>query len=223
MTIDSVIIKPYQNKGHNGIDIQISDEHATVQDYYQALDEYILSGSYQRQRAITTSCEGCDICCQERAPLTSVDVMVLKEQVAPELTINDFLKRYGYININGPVVDISLARDGYERCLFLSPETGKCRHYQTRPLVCRTYICTPLSPRAKKLRQSVVNSGMDELVRLTLTNAEDGKYPVHEAEDPDVTQEDWTESMWTGKSLYSQLKLRDILTDQLWTELRKGE
>lgn len=223
MNTESVIVKPYRINSKNGIDIQIGNDNATVQDYYQALDEYILSGQYQRDRAITSNCEGCDICCQERIPLTSIDVLVLKEQVAPELAINDFLKRYGYININGPVVDISLARDSYERCLFLSSDTGKCRHYLARPLVCRTYICTPLSPRAKKLRLTVVNSGMDELVRLMLANAGEENYPVHEAEDPDVSCEDWTESIWTGKLLYSQIKLRDILTDQLWAELRKGE
>lgn len=223
MTKESITIKPYHLKGRIGIDVQVNDDQATVQDYHQALDEYILSGSYHRERAITANCEGCDTCCQERIPLTSVDVLVLKEQVAPDLGINDFLGRYGYINITGPVVDISLGRDGSERCLFLHPQTGKCRHYAARPLVCRTYICTPLSPRAKKLRQSVINTGMDELVRLMLANATEENYPVHEAEEPNVAREDWVESIWTDKLVYAQIKLQDILTDQLWAELRKGE
>lgn len=220
---EPVTIKPYHVKGSIGIDIQINDDSATVQDYTQALDDYILAGTYLRQRATTTNCEGCDTCCQERIPLTSIDVLILKGQIAPDVSLNVFLQRYGYISVSGPAVDISLGRDWQERCLFLNPETGRCRNYGIRPLVCRTYICTPLSSRAKKLRETVVNAGMDELVRLLLVDSDAGNYPVHEADDPEVVWEDWLESSWTGKSAYSQVKLKDILSDQLWAELRKGE
>jgi len=218
-----ITIQPYQAKGCTGLDVRINDEGATVQDYTEALDDYIISGQYRRQRSTSANCEGCDICCQERIPLTSVDVLILKGQVAPELSVNEFIQRYGYVSVSGPAADISLGRDWQDRCLFLHPETGKCRNYAARPLVCRTYICTPLSPRAGKLRETLVNLGMDELVRLMLAASPEGQYPLHEADEPELVREDWPESLWTGITDYSQLRLKDILPAKLYAELRKGE
>ncbi len=217
-----IAVKPYGREQRLGIDVQIIDDEATVQDYYQALDEYILSGTFIRTRANANSCEGCPICCQERIPLTSIDVLTLKKAMAPEQSLNKFLSRYGYVSVEGPVVDIALGRDEAERCLLLDPVIGKCRNYQARPLVCHTYICTILSPRARKLREALINSGMDELVRLMLAEGQ-GKFPVHEAYEPAVNCEDWPENAWSGVEEYSRLKLKDILPDKLWSELKKGE
>lgn len=220
MSLEPVIIKPYQKGNSIGLDVQINSAEATIEDYYQALDSYILNGQYQRFRSTTTDCEGCDTCCQERIPLTSIDVFTLKKAVAPDLGLNDFLRRYCYVSINGPVLDISLAHNAQDSCLFLNLVTGKCLNYAARPLVCHTYICTPLSPRARKLRETVINTGMDELVRLMLAEAENPeKLPCHEAFEPAVDPEDWPQNKWTGRDNYSAIKLKDILPERLWQEL----
>lgn len=216
-----VIVKPYHVNGKIGIDILVNSDEASVMDYCRALDEYILRGSFQRERAAAASCEGCDTCCRERIPLTSIDAVLLKAQLAPGLKLNAFLNRCGYISVRGPVVDISLGRDVFGTCLLLAKETGKCSRYPIRPLVCRTYICTPLSPRAEKLRETIVNSGMDELVRLMLADSGEGTYPVHEAEEPAINMEDWPAGIWTGKTDYSQLRIIDIAGEKLWRELKK--
>lgn len=224
MSSESITIKPYQKGKRLGLDLQINTDDATVEDYYQVLDSYIIEGQYQRERSAATTCEGCDTCCKERIPLTSIDVFTLQKAVAPDLGLNDFLQRYCYVSINGPVVDISLGHNAQDNCLFLNLTTGKCLNYLARPLVCHTYICTPLSPRARKLRETLINTGMDELVRLMVIEAGNPeKLPCHEAFEPAVDPQDWQPSQWTGLNNYSQLKLKDILPERLWNELKKGE
>lgn len=221
-----VEIRPFKESpgGKQALEVVIRDREATVADYCKALEEYILKGEYRRSRSPKTNCEGCDICCKERIPLTSVDVMVLKKKAAPELTLRDFLKRYAYIYLEGKAVDITLARDSRGSCLFLDPKTAKCRHYEARPLVCRTYICTPSSPDADELRDLLVNGGEDELVRLWLELEDAVLTIVHEAWEPDIDPEDWRESFWTGKQDYAALKLAEILPAGLWQRLtRSGE
>ncbi len=215
-------ILPWYRRGHLGADILITSEQATAEDYCQAFDEYILSGEYYRQRSAVLSCEGCDICCQERIPLTALDV--LGRQELPELGLSGFFQRYTYITVSGRVVDIALARNSAGKCIFLDPHTRKCRSYAERPLVCRTYLCTYFSPRLKKLREALVNSGEDELVRLWAAGGKKQGYIIHEADEPDVHVSDWRANSWTGKTSYSQIKLQEIVTPALWEELcQKGE
>ena len=77
-----------------------------------------------------------------------------------------------------------------------------------------------ISPRARKLRETVINTGMDELVRLMLAEAENPeKLPCHEAFEPAVDPEDWPQNKWTGRDNYSAIKLKDILPERLWQEL----
>lgn len=210
--------------GNKVIDVVIRDSEATVADYYLALEDYILQGDYTRSRSKKAGCEGCDICCKERIPLTSIDVMVLKRKAAPSMELKDFLKRYTYIYLEGKAVDISLARDSQGICLFLDQETSKCRHYEARPLVCRTYICTASSPDADELRNLIVNGGEDELVRLWLEQEFALETIFHEAWEPDIDPEDWLTSSWTGQEDYAGVKLKDIIPSELWHKLnRKGD
>lgn len=209
--------------GQREIDVIIHDSEASVADYFQALDNYILTGDYIRTRSTKSCCEGCDICCKERIPLTSVDVLVLKEKIAANMTMKEFLKRYTYVSIEGKSVDISLARDSQGICLFLDQEAGRCRHYEARPLVCRTYICTSFSKNASELRDIIVNGGEDELVRLWLATDDDAvNTVVHEAFEPDVDPKDWLTSVWTGKEAYAKIKLKDIIDLELWQRLGDG-
>jgi hypothetical protein len=215
---------PVNIKGKTGIDVVIHSEEATLADYLSALEEYIERGTYQRVRAETGKCEGCDVCCQERVPLTSLDVLVLQKGLAPGLPLGEFFKRFTNVCVSGPVVDITLARQSDGKCIFLNRDTRRCLNYNERPLVCRTYICTPLTSRARKLRDAIVNTGEDELVRLWFRSSVKDGLVIHEAWDPEINEEDWLENAWTGKITPQQVYLKDIIPSSLWNELyKKGE
>lgn len=226
MAEDKVVIIPYGKGNMAGMDVVVKDNETTIADLSQALEDFILNGIFKRTRAQLDICEGCDLCCQERIPLTSVDAVVLKEKVALESSWQYFFKKYCYIVVQGPSVDISLALDGDDKCNLLQRDFKKCLHYQWRPFACRTYICTYLSPLLRELRDIVVNTGEDELVRLWLEAAEDGdgELIIHEALDPCVEPGEWLESIWTGKSRYNQIFLKDLCPPDLWTQIyKKGD
>lgn len=215
---------PVNIKGKAGIDVVIHSAEATLAHYLWALEEYIETGAYQRMRAETMRCEGCDVCCQERAPLTSLDVYVLHKDLAPGLTLGEFFQRFTNVCVSGPMVDITLARQSDDKCIFLDRNTRRCLHYNKRPLVCRTYICAPLTSRARKLRDVIVNTGEDELVRLWFKSSVNGRLVIHEAWEPEINEEDWSENTWSGKMTSQEIFLKDILPSNLWNELHgKGE
>ena len=56
--------------------------------------------------------------------------------------------------------------DEYETCALWDRKAGLCSVYASRPLICRTHICAPLSWRAAEVRAQIVNAGEDELVRM---------------------------------------------------------
>lgn len=210
---------PYEQQ--RGLDIQVLSEETTVADFCDALDEFILNGKIARLRSKTEQCEGCDICCGERMPLTSLDILRLRSALDPQLSLGDFLNKYCYVSVSCRVVDILLKRDDEDRCIFLNKKTSKCSRYDLRPLVCRIYICTALSGRAERFRQELVNSGEDELVRQWLDCLQRGEVIFNEADDPDIRPEDWPENAWTNKISYADIRLRDILSPGLWNELSK--
>lgn len=215
---------PYQAGSVRGIDLEICAADATVQDYVVAMDWYIMNAEMNRLRSETTRCEGCDICCRERMPLTSIDCLHIKRAVAPQLDWFGFFAKYTYVSLEKRAVDIVLSRDSQDACIFLDKEEKRCRHYEARPLVCRTYICTVFSPRAASLRQAIINTGEDELVRWWLNARQEGRLVVHEAQDPAIKAEDWPVNSWTGKTSFDQIQLQSIATANLWKKLWwKGE
>lgn len=219
---NKVLVKPYEKLGEMGLDIEICDKTATVSDFCRVLDDYILKGDLARKRSDAASCEGCDICCMERMPLTSVDAYMIMKITGTD--IKEFFRRYAYVAVSGRAVDITLSRDYEDKCLFLHKTSGRCQHYQYRPFVCRTYICTPLSPRAARLRKAIVNSGEDELVRLWIDAQNGGELLFHEGEMPDIRASDWPLNSWSGKMEYSQILLAEILSPSLWSECcKKGK
>ncbi|MGQ9824679.1 MAG: YkgJ family cysteine cluster protein, partial [Desulfotomaculales bacterium] len=151
--------------GGRGYDLAVWDPGASVQDYLEALTGAIAALPLTRLSGKKQHCFGCDRCCAERAPLTSVDCLLLTEATG-ERNPGAFLQKYTVVSVDGPVVDIVLKLTGDGRCVFLDRKTKLCRVYAARPLVCRTYICSPASRRALTLRSAVVNRGEDELVRL---------------------------------------------------------
>jgi Fe-S-cluster containining protein len=217
-----VRLLPYYKGEIKGIDVEISSKDATVVDYLEALDEYILTGDFIRLREGTTiHCEGCDTCCRERMPLTSIDAYELKRKLAANLSMGDFFNRYTYVAVAGRFIDIMLARDYEDECILLDKKKKRCTGYEIRPLVCRTYICTLFSPRADRLRTEVVNNGEDQLVSQWLQCYQNGDCVIHEADNPIIDIDDWRSNNWTGKNSYSEILLRDILSPTIWNELTK--
>ncbi len=226
--------------GEWGYRVVVLAEDASVQDYLDALNQGILNLDLSRTRGLHNSgCKGCDACCAERMPLTLVDLEILAQSPCVSKWINQrgpgwdsapgnreqvlmaFVRRFCRVCVHGSSVDITLrlAEDG--KCPFLERESGICGSYDFRPLVCQAYICCPASREALSLRESVVNAGEDELVRWLLSYAaENGiDFWYHEADDPQVNVEDWKPGSFTGKESYAQVRLKDVVSPELWERL----
>jgi len=214
-------IIPFYRHNKKGMDVVISSDQATAGDYCAAMEQYILDGGYQRLRSADSSCAGCDTCCQERIPLTSIDALTMKDRIDPQMDWSDFFQKYAYVSVSGRVVDIALSHDSDEKCVFLDKSAKKCLYYRERPFVCRTYICAPGSPRMEKLREYITNSGEDELARIWLESGKKSGYIIHEAVDAAVKAEDWPVNAWTGKMGYSSIAIKDIVPPSFWEELKK--
>lgn len=230
-----VIVFTRKFRGVPGYDLIVRDEDATVQDYLNALHAAIARlplartrrrGAQGRQGNFAPGCFGCDRCCAERAPLTLIDCLRLREaggRVAgggtgkedPEDRLpswEEFFDRYTTVTVRGPVVDIVLKRAEDGRCIFLDRQTKLCRVYRARPFVCRTFICSPAARRALALREAVVNKGEDELVRLWFTAG----MVIHQADSPRPDPRDWPPTPFAGKTRYSEVRLKDVLPGKVW-------
>lgn len=224
-----------------GYDVVVTNPQATVQDYLTALNLAIERLPLTRRRLLPPPgqgqipsdqrlyCRGCDRCCRERVPLTYIDALKLIQATSsPSLGL--FLRRYGYIWVQGRAVDISLAWEKQaqgasahpdRRCVFLNPETQTCQVYTARPLVCQTFICCPQTRRARRLREVIVNRGEDELVRQWLAEAAaTGREPeFHEGYNPRPREEDWPPTPFSGRTDYQEVRLKEICPPRLWEKL----
>ena len=223
----------YENGGL-GYKVVLSEEMASVQDYLDALNDALETLALSRSREEREKCRGCDICCAERIPLTSIDLKVLAQSPAvkevlkkvgskEEEVLATMIRRFCHVYVNGNTVDITLRLGEDGKCLFLNRETRTCSLYYFRPFVCQTYICSPASREALELRKAVVNPGEDELVRQWLNYAQKTSLSLwfDEADDPEVALEDWTsDSPFTGKDSYTQVLLKEVLPPGLWSRLK---
>lgn len=219
--MDKVIVSAKKISDVTGYDVAIADPEATVQDYLNALNEAIENLGLHRGRARRRTCKGCDLCCAERLPLTVIDVLRLRAETAPDAALNAWLERYAHVLAEGPVVDITMSRPIDGRCCLLDRASRTCRLYSARPLVCQTFICSPQTKRARRLRDLIVNKGEDQLVREWLLEARrTGSDPViHEGYNAAPRLKDYPPTPFEGKEKYSQILLRDICTPGLWKEL----
>ena len=206
--------------GREGYDIQINDREATVQDYIEAVERFISENScYRARKPELDSCYGCDSCCQERIPVTLIDAFV-----HGQLTMNQTIENVKHVLVEERVVDITMGVDEKWRCRNLDSEKGICTNYARRPLVCRTYICCPATIRARRLREEIVNSGEDELVRLWFNlRRQDGSLIIHEGLSPDPREDDYPVTPFAGATSYDQVKLKDVCSSKLWHSLTEHE
>ncbi|MGD0152772.1 MAG: YkgJ family cysteine cluster protein [Thermacetogeniaceae bacterium] len=182
-------------------DLELLDPEATVADYERASEQALTAQDVLRR--YSESCIGCCICCGGRLPLTVVDVYRLKMGgLGAGLPLDSWVETYGSIERQNGGVDITLNLDGYETCALWDRGRGLCCVYESRPLICRTYICAPLSWRAMELRAQVVNAGEDELVSMLGIGNKDerpGRLPP-----------------FAGVLDYRAVMLLDVCSSRLW-------
>lgn len=203
-----------------GYDVKILSQNAVVQDYIDALNKF--------QDDYVAPCKGCDNCCWERIPLTSADVVTylenqeiikaLPEDISP---LTAFIHKFCYVFGDGPVVDISLKQRSNASCIFLNTDEKICSLHPSRSLVCQTFICLPHSERAGKLRDTLLNTGEDELTRQYLLEANElGKPPeFHENRNASPQIEDYPLTAFAGKGGYNEVRIKDVIPAELWDEL----
>ncbi|NHM28831.1 YkgJ family cysteine cluster protein [Desulfofundulus sp. TPOSR] len=206
--------------GKPAYDVQIVHKGATVQDYLDALNDFI--------RKHCPPCNGCTACCWERVPLTYPDVAAFlrdgrfeRQFQGMPAALSSFLEQYGYVYVEGPVVDISLGFKSDGSCIFLDTRRGRCSIYRLRPLVCQTYTCRRATRRARELRGVVVNAGMDELVRRWLLESRRcGRPPViHEGRRPNPRLRDYPPGGFSGRERFAEVRLKNLCPPGLWREL----
>jgi Fe-S-cluster containining protein len=212
---------PTEIKGQTGYDIRVLDAGATVQEYIDAINSFIEEKAcYRTRKPAQENCYGCDLCCQERAPVTAVDAYGLGED------LRETLLQKLHVCVEDRVVDIILARNDEDKCRLLNTEKGICTIYGKRPLVCQTFICCPSTKNAKQLREQVVNAGEDELVRQWFAIGQksvDNNLIIHEAFEPAPDMTDYPQNAFAGAKNYSDVKLRDICSPSLWSRICKGK
>lgn len=215
--MDKVEAVPAVLKGRTGYDIKVRDPEATVQDYIDALNRFIEEIPCSRTRAPEKeSCYACDLCCQERIPVTLIDAYNL----GGNRNVLDTITKFFHVYVEGRVVDITMGLNEAGTCRFLNLNKGICSNYLNRPLVCQTFICCPATRAAQQLREEVVNAGEDELVRSWLKSGRSaGSYVINEAVNPKLNPKDYSATPFNTKTSYSQVRLKDVCSQKLWLQL----
>jgi Fe-S-cluster containining protein len=206
---------PVVIRGKNGYEIKVNSFDATVQDYLDAINVFIEKNVLFRSRnSAAGSCYGCDLCCQERIPMTVVDVLKLQGT-----NLEEVFQKFLHVYVEDRIVDITMALDNSRRCIFLDKGKAICTIYEKRPLVCQTFVCCPASETAQLLREKIVNTGEDELVRLWFSVTDNHELIINEAISPNLNIKDYPKTPFFDAEQYKQVKLRDICSLALWSKL----
>lgn len=215
-----------------GYDLEILHEDATIQDYLDALNQF--------QENHITSCKGCDGCCYERIPLTSIDVhkYLRDAKVINQLNLahhtnqthyspqsqnhlTPFIHLYCHVSGTGPVIDISLKRNPDQSCIFLDREQKICLNHISRSFVCQSFVCLPHSERAGRLRDALLNMGEDDLVHRYLLEAKEKEenLVINENNNSSPSLDDYPGNIFTGNTHYHEIKIKDNIPEALWRQL----
>lgn len=209
-----VQVRYWQVNGRRGYDVRVLSPAASVADYIKAVEALDINRLY-RSFNPGSPCPDCACCCGGRLPLTIIDLYGLqeglKELTGKGLSLPEILTGYCQVRVHGRAVDITLRTDAEGFCLFLEPRRHHCRLYQYRPLICRTYFCSPHTRRARVLRETIVNSGEDELVRYWLS--------LHPDLPAGIKRNDWQPTPFAGVDHYDDIPLRALCSAELWHQL----
>lgn len=182
-------------------DVRLLEESATVGDYIRLLDEFLDEK--------VAPCLGCDLCCSQRIPLTLPDVYTYAGRERDSIAA--FLKEKAEIRYNGKAVDIKLAQRTDDSCVFLDREHQKCADHLHRSLTCHTYICLPQTPRARELREELINKGEDALVAAL--------YELDLLKDKERAADYPVDPHWQNRS-FDEILLRDVLSPSVYAALK---
>jgi len=206
-----VIVRYWQVNKKQGFDIKIISPEASIADYIKAVENIDVRRIY-RPYTDKDNCRECVKCCGGRLPLTYIDLFYLQQGLTNitgrKLSFHEIIAGYCNIYINGPVIDIVLKTDVEGYCIFLDPKSCLCRIYENRPLICRTYYCSPISRRARILRENIVNTGEDELVRFWLSR--------HKLLPKGVRLCDWQPTPFLNCSSYNEVPIQKICKPEIW-------
>lgn len=230
----TIRLVPTEIDGEMGLDVEILSRDATVADLLTALeapaDDPAVFKPYHKERY--ARCEGCTYNCCKSNDIT-VD-LVSAERFAQSLNLS--LKQFakGHLKLNP---DLPFPEFKRRPCPFL--QANRCTVYGERALICRLYLCTPMTERLEKLRCAVLLAGeaalRQRLVELKLAPA--NWHPQHLREalkqrhrSGEISREHWQEESehlgvilsanpFTRGQSYEQVKLRDCCTDSLWEQL----
>jgi hypothetical protein len=199
-----------------GCDIKINSDDATLADLLQAQQEFAT--------AYLEDCRGCDACCQERAPLIAADIPALAALLPPSpYPATGVCAAYAELALddNG-VLDICLRRGETGACCLLDLQQHICCEHPARPFVCRSHFCLPRSDALAALREEVINMGENELARLLLAEKALGAPPL-----PDgnllarLAAADYPPNPMSGQDSYAQIRIRDVISQELWRHSKK--
>lgn len=141
-------------EGETGLDIIVVNSEATVEDLLQALqapaDDPRVYKPLLRERY--GRCAGClyNCCKSNDIPLDLIAALSLADSLG--LTLKRFAQ--AYLKLDSSVVFPEFRK---RPCPFLS--NNLCTVYEARALICRLYICTPMSDRLERLRCAVLLMG----------------------------------------------------------------
>lgn len=229
-----VELVPVDIEGETGLDVVLHDYEATVADLLASMqapaDDPAVFKPYHRQRY--GRCEGCVTnCC--RSNDINVD-LVAAEAIAARLGLNVRQFALGYLRMNDDPLYPELRK---RPCPFLI--ANRCSVYQERALICRLYLCTPMTDRLEKLRCAVLLAGeaalRQRLVELGLAPSSwaesalrsrlHARYRAGELDDERWHEEQdqlellLTRNPFADGARYEQVRLKDCCTHLLWEML----
>lgn len=149
-----VHLVPYEIDGEMGLDVVVSNQQASVADLMAAMqppadDPTIVKPYHKRRYSI---CRGCiNNCCQYNSIVVD---LVAAERLADRLGMS--LGRFAKAYLSGDP-DLPFPEFKQQPCPFLVQNC--CTVYSARALICRLYLCTPMSERLEKLRCSILFAG----------------------------------------------------------------
>lgn len=228
-------LKPFEIDGEVGLDVTITDEMATVADLLGAMqhpaDDPRVYKPYHRQRY--AACAGCsNNCCKYNC--ITIDLIAAKRMAEHHgMDLARFAKAYLQVSEDLPYPEFKR-----QPCPFL--KENLCTVYQGRALICRLYLCTPMSDRLEKLRAAVSFAGeaalRERLFELGWApKSWSGEYIRESARARyrrrEISKMEWqrvsedlniltiNNPFFTAES-YKEILLRDCCPEELWAELR---
>jgi hypothetical protein len=221
-------------EGEMGLDVAITDPNATVFDLLAAMqwatDDPRIVKPFHRQRY--ARCEACVNNCCKHNYITPDLVSANALAAHLGMDLSRFAHKYLCLSPDVPYPEFK-----HRPCPFLI--ANRCSVYEHRSLICRLYLCTPMSDRLEQLRAAVSFAGeaalKQQLLQLGLGpptwSARLERQTLRQRLQRDeISQQQWRERseqlgiLWEhnpflpGQS-YQDVRLADCCTDFLWQQL----